>query len=315
MAHRLARSSFALAAALALAACKDKPTEKPAPSEVFAGTEGMALAPAAATAKAPAAATYPNHVVAYGATRGLTLDGRVILPPSKDPVHGFDVKDKPGNIHDLIVLPLDAALRSATPGETTLVAIAADTPYRIAGEIVFTLGNFGVRKLELLVQAGTEKRIVSVPLATTALPCGETLADIEHDRAVLDSLFGGDGGAPQALAFVPLSARDPICLAADFSADGVRVRSRRDRLSASCVEVAPIAEGMVATLATPSDGSLPASEVARCTGALKTKFPHAVGARVVVSASGEKPWRDVVAMLDAFGPPSGFGDPFLGAPR
>jgi hypothetical protein len=296
----------------AVTACKDKAPEKPAATGAFPGTDGLELAPSTVATKAADPASYPNHVVAYGSTRGLTFDGRVLVPPPKDPSRGFDAKDKNGNEHELVVAPLDAALAAATRKETSLVAIAADTPYRIAAEITFTLGNFGIRKLELLVGSGAEPRVISMPLVTSALPCGETLPDIEHDRAMLEALFR-DAAAPEGLAFVPLASRDPICISADAASDGVRVRSRRDRLATSCSEVAPIQEGMVPTL--PSEGSLPLGEVKRCVSVLQQRFPKTVGSRVVVSARGERSWRDVVALLDAFGTPSGFGDPLLGMPK
>lgn len=309
------RAVPALALLVMLAGCKDKPETTPSAAKpaVFAGTDGMELAPSTTTKPAPDAATWTQRVIVYTAAHGLMLDGRVILPPSPDPGHGFEAKDKRIGINDLVIVPLQTAIVEKK-SRGALLAFEPATPYRIVAEVAFTLGENDYDSIDLLVQAGGERRVIAMPIPRVVLPCGETLVDAEHDLAVLNSIFG-DAAAPMPVAGVPLASRTPICIGIDSSPDGVRVRSRRDRLAMSCTEIARIEEGFVPTLPASTDGKLPLAEVQRCASTIKAKFPQSAGTRVTVSATGATPWRDVVAMMDAFGPGAGFGDAVLAGPK
>ncbi len=358
----MTRRIAALSALVLAIGCKDKaPNDSPAPKadSALPGTEGMDLAPSAMPTKAPVAAGYPNHVFAYTAARGLTLDGKVILAPPSAPAQGFDLKDKRNGQGDLFVVPLQDAV-AKTKGDTALVAFEASTPYRIVAEVVFTIGQGGAATLEFLVRtpAGErrtfgmplpktalpcgetleemqrelaargdaarlatllvrtpagERRTFGMPLPKTALPCGETLEEMQRELAALQVALG-DAATPPTMAMVPLASRTPICIALDVASDGLGVRSRRDRLDASCSDLAKDAGLAVATLPAES-GKLPLGAASICANTIKKRFPQAVASRVTVRASGETPWRDVVAVIDTFGPPGGFGDPILAAPK
>lgn len=307
---------IALALVLALG-CKGKTNVEadatPSDEAAFAGTEAMDLAVSAASVKAPSARGSTNPVFAYTAARGLTLDGRVIVAPPTAPARGFDAKDKRPDAPDLLVVPLEsaAATRAAS---TALLAFEASTPYRIVAEVAFTLGQRAYATLELLVKAPSgERRVFAMPLPTAALPCGETVTDAERDLAILHSIYG-DAAPPPAVAVVPLASRDPLCVSIEVASEGLVVRSRRDRLDSSCGELAPPSDPTPKTLAATSTSRLPLGAAAICANTIKKRFPKALASRVTLRASGETPWRDVVAMVDVFGPPSGFGDPILGAP-
>lgn len=279
---------------LALAiACKDR-APAPKADEAYPGTDAMDLAPSAVTTRAPVAAGYANHVFAYTAARGLTLDGKVILAPPRAPAQGFDLKDKRNGQGDLFIVPLQDAV-AKSKGDTALVAFEASTPYRIVAEVAFTLGQGGATTLELLVRSPAgERRTITMPLPKEALPCGGTLDDLQRNQGI--------------------GARNPFCLSLDVASEGLSVRSRRDRLDASCADVAKDAAPTLATLPAES-GKVPLGAASICANTIKTRFPQAVGSRVTVRASGETPWRDVVAVIDTFGPPAGFGDPILAAPK
>ena len=312
----MTRRIAALSAVVLAIGCKDKaPNDSPAPKadSALPGTEGMDLAPSAMPTKAPVAAGYPNHVFAYTAARGLTLDGKVILAPPSAPAQGFDLKDKRNGQGDLFVVPLQDAV-AKTKGDTALVAFEASTPYRIVAEVVFTIGQGGAATLEFLVRTPAgERRTFGMPLPKTALPCGETLEEMQRELAALQVALG-DAATPPTMAMVPLASRTPICIALDVASDGLGVRSRRDRLDASCSDLAKDAGLAVATLPAES-GKLPLGAASICANTIKKRFPQAVASRVTVRASGETPWRDVVAVIDTFGPPGGFGDPILAAPK
>ncbi len=312
----MTRRIAALSALVLAIGCKDKaPNDSPAPKadSALPGTEGMDLAPSAMPTKAPVAAGYPNHVFAYTAARGLTLDGKVILAPPSAPAQGFDLKDKRNGQGDLFVVPLQDAV-AKTKGDTALVAFEASTPYRIVAEVVFTIGQGGAATLEFLVRTPAgERRTFGMPLPKTALPCGETLEEMQRELAALQVALG-DAATPPTMAMVPLASRTPICIALDVASDGLGVRSRRDRLDASCSDLAKDAGLAVATLPAES-GKLPLGAASICANTIKKRFPQAVASRVTVRASGETPWRDVVAVIDTFGPPGGFGDPILAAPK
>lgn len=312
----MTRRIAALSAVVLAIGCKDKaPNDSPAPKadSALPGTEGMDLAPSAMPTKAPVAAGYPNHVFAYTAARGLTLDGKVILAPPSAAAQGFDLKDKRNGQGDLFVVPLQDAV-AKTKGDTALVAFEASTPYRIVAEVVFTIGQGGAATLEFLVRTPAgERRTFGMPLPKTALPCGETLEEMQRELAALQVALG-DAATPPTMAMVPLASRTPICIALDVASDGLGVRSRRDRLDASCSELAKDAPLPLTTLPAES-GKLPLGAAAICANTIKKRFPQSVASRVTVRASGETPWRDVVAVIDTFGPPAGFGDPILAAPR
>lgn len=278
---------------LLVVACKDKSptgTSGPKTDDALPGTDGMDLAPSAMATKAPTAAGYPNHVFAYSATRGLTLDGRAILAPASSPAQGFDLKDKRNGQGDLFLVPLEDVL-TKNAGDTALVALEASTPYRIVAEIAFTLGQGGATSLEFLVRSPAgERRSFTMPLPKTALPCGGTLEDLQRET------------------------RTPLCLAVDVASDGLSLRSRRDPFDASCSDIVTDAGATLPTLPAASS-KLPLGAASICANTIKKRFPQAVGSRVTVRASGETPWRDVVAVIDTFGPPSGFGDPILAAPK
>ena len=186
--------------------------------------------------------------------------------------------------------------------------------HRIVAEVVFTIGQGGATTLEFLVRTPAgERRTFAMPLPKSALPCGETFENMERELAALQTSVG-DAAPPPTTAMVPLAARNPICIALDVGSDGLGVRSRRDRLDASCSDLAKDAGPALATLPAES-GKLPLGAASICANTIKKRFPQAVASRVTVRASGETPWRDVVAVIDTFGPPAGFGDPILAAPK
>ena len=321
--------------ALSAAGCRGKtePEPKPAPPKVEAlvGTEGLDLATSSVTDPAPAAKGYPNRIVAYDATRGLVVDGQVVLPPPAAPTtDGFDAKDKRGGKNDLFVTALGAAL-AAKPSKTALVALEASTPYAIVVPIAFTLGQSEVSTFDLLVKAASGERRVwrlTLPQVLTSRRCDPTGG--KHFRAdalamqmeMLAAFGAGDASAlppsptptkapPPPPPFLPLAKRDALCLTMVAQSTGVTVRSGLDRLDATCIA---LAERGDAGNNAPGVGSFPLSALGKCTAALKATFPPEAIGSITVTFARETPWRHVVGALDAAGPPSGFETPSLGLP-
>lgn len=275
-------------------------------AKVHVGTDGVALAESNAGEPADPRA-FAGHVVAYDGARGLRLDGVTLAPPGGAPQGLPPEVKRPEKKDDLLIVPLLDHLK-AKPGRT-LLALDEATPYAVASELVFTLGQADVRQYEILLRpigasaASTAgRRSTRVDFVRADDP--EQVACIREvlhnvgpalDAATANPDPKATGGGRHAHAPRPLAERERLCIGVMIDdARGAHVRASGDMLAPSCVEL-----GRETT--TPAkDGRVDAPAIAACFRAIKERFPEAARrGRIALSAQRAVPWQEVVRAFDA----------------
>jgi biopolymer transport protein ExbD len=319
---------------LALLACHDRSSGGAPAGEPSAGSPAPATMPGAlSVGPVPAEVALPTTQSTTAAPADLTilfvsskrmslgLQGPPLAAPPTDAndwPKGFDATYKRGSRADFFLLPLGNALAAAYPDDAAVpeIGIAADRQisYRMLSEIVFTLGQNRVKRLDLLARSGTALRSLPITLPGR----GEWAPPIS--REALQKLLGLDATAPSgrpAASGAPTGAGDAgpspfLAPTVIVGAEGFILSVNGRRLTSGCQDA-----GAGVTIPRTA-GALDYAALTKCAASIKSSLPHDANAsRVTLVAEAATDVQTVAASMDALrgGDVPIFSEVMLGVPK